>query len=179
MRKTDLWTYGAWRFLSETPPSNVPVVFWKRIGTLRRRGGAALAGVTVFWLVVLCILLLSPRRILYAPLAFKIGSALGSYAVMRTVRLKYYRARTEFCRWVSHQDYRVCTVCAYSQNGLPDEHDCPECGRHFEVGGLEDEWKRIFRKFYEGEGVRKKRQRGTACVSSTSKIDQAEDSARG
>lgn len=156
MRKADLWPFGVWRLLSETPPPNVPAVFWTKIGPLRRRGGAALVGITIFWFAVVCVLILRPSRILDAPLAFKIGSALGSYAVMRFVHSKYYTARSEFCRWVCEQDYMVCTVCAYDLSGLPGKHRCPECGAHFEKAALAQHWKDVFRRFYEGEGARKR-----------------------
>ena len=43
-------------------------------------------------------------------------------------------------RRVIEHDRRVCLRCGYALKGLPDKHDCPECGTRYDIKATRDVW---------------------------------------
>jgi hypothetical protein len=41
-------------------------------------------------------------------------------------------------------EYRLCTFCGNSLQGLPDEHACPECGRRYVFSEVQSAWEMWF-----------------------------------
>lgn len=67
-----------------------------------------------------------------------------------------YRER-RFERTVCALEYGVCFNCGYSLQGLPKEHNCPECGDPYNKEELRREWKTWFAR----ERVAKKNKENT------------------
>jgi len=44
-----------------------------------------------------------------------------------------------FARLRAHE-YEICTNCGYSLHGLPEDHDCPECGTAYRVEQIRETW---------------------------------------
>jgi len=49
-------------------------------------------------------------------------------------------ARGHFKRLLLKNEWRICVACGYSLRGLPDRHQCPECGTEYEIETLAQQW---------------------------------------
>lgn len=65
--------------------------------------------------------------------------------------------KNRFQRYVSRHDWRICSSCGYSLNGLPDQHLCPECGSGYDYVELVQYWKCMF------DGAEKNSHRKNMC----------------
>lgn len=60
----------------------------------------------------------------------------------------YERYRELLQRRVLKSDFRVCLRCGYSLLGLPDTHQCPECGQPFAREELRSAWEPWLKKHF-------------------------------
>ena len=105
----------------------MPVLLWRR----RLRG-----------LVVCCAGLLV---FLFAALTEYLSMALGSLVLSPAVILgiayvKLFEWRLS--RRLLDADCLLCENCAYPLAGLPNDHECPECGHAYEREETRKRWKR-------------------------------------
>jgi len=43
-------------------------------------------------------------------------------------------------RFVHHNRFQVCPYCAYVLAGLPEQHNCPECGHSYDLEEIRQLW---------------------------------------
>jgi rubrerythrin len=48
--------------------------------------------------------------------------------------------KVRFARELFEHEGRMCLDCGYPLEGLPDEHNCPECGEAYETAELRALW---------------------------------------
>lgn len=123
------------------PPDGVPVLFWRRIGRLRRIAQlVALSG----WGIAGCLLvgmIIAPVRTINVPCFVKL-IPLTHVTLSMFVHRWIARASLEsFREYLTEEAYQVCPACGYSLRGLPDSHDCPECSSAYDRKEVEDHWK--------------------------------------
>ncbi|HUT61414.1 MAG TPA: hypothetical protein VNA25_26505 [Phycisphaerae bacterium] len=53
----------------------------------------------------------------------------------------FFLVRRRLRRRIRSADYEVCAHCAYPLCGLPEEHNCPECGTPFRKQELREIWR--------------------------------------
>lgn len=129
--------YGLWR-----PEPQVPPAFWRVMRTPRR------------WMQISCsvlvaILLLehseSFRGFFYRQFGRPIGLGLPLVLLVAlgVMWIFYYRAaKRRFYEQVAKARFMVCWDCGYLMTGLPNMHECPECGRTFAAHLDTSGWKR-------------------------------------
>ncbi|GMU34522.1 MAG: hypothetical protein AMXMBFR20_23940 [Planctomycetia bacterium] len=78
------------------------------------------------------------------------GQILGSFWVVYAIfvllllspKFTARRVKMRFARIVLENKGRVCQNCGFLLHGLPDRHECPECGNEYDVKSLRDSWLR-------------------------------------
>ena len=70
------------------------------------------------------------------------GVAMLGYGSMRWAQ-KIVRDLGRQCH---EADLSLCLRCGYCLIGLPEEHACPECGRHFELKHVQRSWQKWLRR---------------------------------
>lgn len=69
-----------------------------------------------------------------------LSSAIVVYGVAYSYGHRLYVGR--FKRHLDRYEYAVCYQCAYPLQGLPDGHQCPECGSKYELAKTRRRWQR-------------------------------------
>jgi len=49
-----------------------------------------------------------------------------------------------FCSDLFAHDFEICVECGYSLTGLPERHQCPECGKAYDMKETRLAWRRVF-----------------------------------
>src|SRR5262245_2454090 len=98
--------------------------------------------------------------ILLAGLVYSISSSGGLASLLNlcglalnlsnylALRVAGHRVRIHFAKHLAENSGLVCPDCGYLLHGLPDNHQCPECGRAYTMIGLRMEWLRWMSKRY-------------------------------
>lgn len=68
--------------------------------------------------------------------AFCITAAFGVFWVVATIWLRKRRLRA----LAQSLHFELCTECGYSLRGLPDPHQCPECGVGYTKDDARQRW---------------------------------------
>jgi hypothetical protein len=51
-----------------------------------------------------------------------------------------------FCADLFAHDFEICVECGYSLTGLPERHQCPECGKAYDMKETRLAWRRVFER---------------------------------
>ena len=49
-----------------------------------------------------------------------------------------------FCADLFAHDFEMCVECGYPLTGLPEQHQCPECGKGYDMKETRLAWRRVF-----------------------------------
>ncbi|MGB2987891.1 MAG: hypothetical protein WBE26_18640 [Phycisphaerae bacterium] len=130
-------------YLTGRCPKGMPRGQWESVSMPKWPIWVCLLGLwfacAVFILVVLDIARtgLKPRS--PALLSMICVSVLFSVSMGVLCAIPRFRER-RFERTVRAHQYEVCWNCGYSLHGLPDVHNCPECGTEYEKDTLRNDW---------------------------------------
>jgi hypothetical protein len=122
-------------------PQGVPRAFWMRLRALRIIV-ALLFG--VMWAEgALCLLVALgwSRRFGWREPVLLVGASVAIGATLVSLEALHWIIKRRFVRWLREQDYRMCLHCGYVLTGLPDEHQCPECGAAYKLEETVGEWR--------------------------------------
>jgi hypothetical protein len=53
-------------------------------------------------------------------------------------------AKRSFLTYLQRCDHLACTECGYNLRGLPEKHECPECGVRFDLTKVRQTWDSLF-----------------------------------
>jgi len=124
-------------------PKNLPGAYWLSL----THSKAPIVVLFRWWSVLL--LLLIATQVAFMGLALAIGwrsimgDIMGLLPVLVLVGNPYFigaRVKVRFARELFEHEGRMCLDCGYPLEGLPDEHNCPECGEAYEIGELRAAW---------------------------------------
>lgn len=59
-------------------------------------------------------------------------------SIIRILAVRRFRDRL-----LAH-NFEICTECGYSLSGLPARHECPECGKTYDIADTRVAWRRVF-----------------------------------
>jgi hypothetical protein len=134
------------RYLKENPPDEMPSAAWQ---ALRNPP----------WPVYVALIAPVPAVCILIPLSIKLKNAAGgaspagSYAIgmlwfvvifgFAALRSAPIRRRRRLCERAEAANYELCLECGYELQGLPEIHQCPECGADYDkvkVRAVWQEW---------------------------------------
>ena len=133
--------------LARHVPPGVPLAYWRRI-TISRV-------LSRFVLILACVVVIGLP--LAAGACYAMGHSgirnaifagpwIGDWAlpvalvVILAVWVPPWYAKRRLNRFVRRNRFRVCPYCAYVLAGLPDKHNCPECGNLYDLEEVRQLW---------------------------------------